>query len=223
MTSSSQDSGGPQKWALLIGINYYIPGNTRHPVYVTPLTGCVNDVEVAENYLFKHQHMERQRIQKLTASFPSTNDSSLPAEPPENWPTYENIKQIFERVTKEANTDDIIYIHYSGHGGRVVTIGPNTVNNEPNLVNRLRIDEALVSVDFNTGGRYFRDIELACVLKKMTEKGLHVTLSLTPATREVWEQALSKSRLSQRFGQSKATVPTASQGFDQSKASVLTA
>ncbi|PTB57008.1 hypothetical protein M431DRAFT_529736 [Trichoderma harzianum CBS 226.95] len=172
MTSSSQDSGGPQKWALLIGINYYIPGNTRHPVYVTPLTGCVNDVEVAENYLFKHQHMERQRIQKLTASFPSTNDSSLPAEPPENWPTYENIKQIFERVTKEANTDDIIYIHYSGHGGRVVTIGPNTVNNEPNLVNRLRIDEALVSVDFNTGGRYFRDIELACVLKKMTEKGM---------------------------------------------------
>ncbi|KAL6821602.1 caspase domain-containing protein [Trichoderma camerunense] len=174
MTSSSQDNRSPQKWAVLIGINCYIPGNTRHPVYVKPLSGCVNDVEVAENYLVKHQHIEGQRIHKLIASFSSTNGSSLPAESPENWPTYENMKEVFERVTMEANPDDIIYIHYSGHGGRVATIGPKNKNGDSSL----RIDEALVPVDFNTGGRYFMDIELACVLKRMADKGLHVTVVL---------------------------------------------
>ncbi|KAJ3575747.1 hypothetical protein NPX13_g3926 [Xylaria arbuscula] len=176
MLSSSQDGNRPQKWAVLIGINYYIPGKARWPVRARHLSGCVNDVEVVEAYLIKHQNVDRQRIRKLTASRSPISSSNRPLEPEHEWPTYANMKLAIERVTADANPDDIVYIHYSGHGGRALTLIPNVKSGNPNLVGRPGIDEVLIPTDINQGGRYLRDIELAYLLKKMVTKGLHVTV-----------------------------------------------
>ncbi|KAI1746426.1 caspase domain-containing protein [Xylaria scruposa] len=178
MTIYLQDNDDPQKWAVLIAVNFYMPGKVRHPVYAGSLRGCVNDVEIAEHYLINHQHVDPQRILKLTASFPTAIDSDRPAEPKEQWPTYENIKLALERVTGDAKRGDIVYIHYSGHGGRAVTIVPNLKPGNSALLHRPGIDEALIPTDFNQGGRYLRDVELACLLKVMVNKGLHVTVVL---------------------------------------------
>lgn len=175
MSSTPQDNREPQKWAILIGINYYMPGEARYPIHAGHLGGCLNDVTLVENYLVDHQQVDRGHIRKLTASRPSTGDTGLPTEASELWPTYENIMAALERVTSDAAEDDIVYIHYSGHGSRASTIVPSA---KPGGVGRSGIDETLVPTDFNKGGRYLRDVELAYMLQKMVNKHLHVTVVL---------------------------------------------
>ena len=66
----------------------------------------------------------------------------------------------------------MVYIHYSGHGGRAKSIYPKEIKSNG-------IDEALVPTDIGTGdGQYLRDLELAVLLKRMVDKGLLVTLIL---------------------------------------------
>lgn len=171
MSFTSQDNREPQKWAILIGIDYYMPGEAREPVRATSLNGCVNDITLVEDYLINHQQVDRRHIRKLTAPGPPTAET----EASELWPTYVNILSALERVTSDAEQDDIIYIHYSGHGSRADTIVPSA---KPGGGGRPGIDEALVPTDFNNGGRYLRDVELAYMLQKMVDKHLHVTVVL---------------------------------------------
>lgn len=58
-----------KKWAVLVGIDHYIPGNAR-TVQVKDLKGCVNDVDLVEEYLIQHKHFEPRHIKKLTSSSP---------------------------------------------------------------------------------------------------------------------------------------------------------
>lgn len=156
----------PNIYALLIGINHYQSNNLYKD-----LRGCVRDIDLVEAYLKNALGVAESNIWKLTA--PSPDDSQLAdirsAETP---PTYQNIVEAFKTVTAAAAPGEQVYIHYSGHGGRAKTDYPTIKGLEQS-------DESLVPTDFCApGGRYLRDVELATLLKRMTDKGLVVTIVL---------------------------------------------
>ncbi len=151
----------PNLYALLIGIDYYIPGQLPNGGSYASLKGCVRDVNRVEDYLKKTQ--KPKQIFKLTSSNTS-------AETEDQLPTYKNIVAKFHAITEIAQKDDQVYIHYSGHGGRAKTIYPE-------LKGAGQLDEALVPMDIvKTNERYLRDVEIATLLKKMVNKGLVVTV-----------------------------------------------
>ena len=84
-------------------------------------------------------------------------------------PTYQNIVDAFKSITETAQAKDLVYIHYSGHGGRVKTAYPD-------LKREGQYDEGLVPMDVGDDGYYLRDVEMATLLKRMTDKGLIVTV-----------------------------------------------
>ena len=87
-------------------------------------------------------------------------------------PTYSNIVKQWRAVTDTARAGDIVYIHYSGHGGRAKTVFPD---HKPT-----GRDESLAPCDINDRdrGRYLRDVEIAALLQRMAQKQLVTTLVL---------------------------------------------
>ncbi len=152
----------PQTYALLIGIDDYLPnalpGNARYE----HLMGCVRDVMRIEELLKSRLGIPDGHIIKLVAPLGSRTSA-------ERWPTYTNMVAAFQKLVEIAQPGDFIYIYYAGHGGRV-----------PGLVPEIKqIDESLVPVDIGTpGARYLRDVELACLLKQMGDRKLMVTIIL---------------------------------------------
>jgi hypothetical protein len=160
-------------YALLIGVNCYLPNRLSDGSVYGNLEGAVRDIEDVEKFLDRQPQKPKQ-IFKLTATSSETSsfiDPPKPLEPAEKLPTYGNIIRHFDEVTKLAKPGDLVYIHYSGHGGRAKTTKPEIKTNG--------IDEAIVPTDIGTGeGQYVRDWELAILLKRMVDKGLVVTVIL---------------------------------------------
>jgi hypothetical protein len=154
----------PNIYALLIGIDYYLPNR----LYKS-LKGAVRDINLVADYLLKTLNIPSENIFKLTSPNPEVAET-IETKDPE--PTYENIVANFHAITEIAQPGDQVYIHYSGHGGRTTTIYPELKGND-------QLDEGIVPIDVgNESGRYLRDVELATLLKRMTDKGLIVTLVL---------------------------------------------
>lgn len=156
-------------YALLIGVDSYLPNRLPDGASFPSLGGCVRDVRQLEEFLKNRGGCTDEQILKLTA-----HDSGAihPSEPPELWPTYENIVGAFKRLTVLAHPGDHVYIHYSGHGGRTPTIFPEFKG--PN-----GIDNTLVPT--NIGGlqaRHLRDVELSHLIRTMVDKGLIVSVVL---------------------------------------------
>ncbi|KAI1384156.1 caspase domain-containing protein [Hypoxylon trugodes] len=174
----------PKKWALLIGVNFYVPGDARHPVHARSLFGCVNDVGIVYDYFVQQQGFEENRIERLTSTHPPTVDegtkktSPEPIEERRKRPSYKNIIGALTHILEQAECGDIVFIHYAGHGARAITLIPHIKKPNPDRPNRPGVDETLVPYDFNLGGRYVRDIEIAVLLKAMVEKQLYVTMVL---------------------------------------------
>jgi hypothetical protein len=157
-------------YALLVGIDCYLPNKLPDGASYRSLKGCVRDINHVEAFLKRQFNLPSEQIYKLTAS--NVDDSGEPSEPPSKWPTYENIVKMFQEVTLIAQSSDQVYIHYSGHGGRAVTIYPE-------LKREKGFDETLVPLDIGQPtSRYLRDLELAALLQKMVSKGLVVTVVL---------------------------------------------
>ncbi|HZF09109.1 MAG TPA: caspase family protein [Thermoanaerobaculia bacterium] len=157
--------------ALLIGIDAYLPNRMPSGGWYPQLAGCVRDVERVEAFLRDHRGLAPERLHKLTASA-SGNGSTDPIEPRDRWPTYENIVAAFQQIMSAASPGAPVYIHYSGHGGRVSTAYPE-------IKGEGRLDETLVPVDIgDSEARYLRDVELAHFMRKMVDRGLLVTLVL---------------------------------------------
>lgn len=166
--STSRMSAAMVHHALLLAVDCYMPNRLPSGESYPSLEGCVRDVELLAGFLRKGLGIPDERITKLTAS----GGGMRPVEPPERWPTYENIVAAFERVTAVASPGDRVHIHYSGHGGRARTIFPKAKEAEG-------IDEALVPTDIGSNeGRYLRDLELAKLLGRMVDKGLLVSVTL---------------------------------------------
>lgn len=159
----------PQLHTLLIGIDCYMPNRLPRGYYYPSLGGCVRDIKHVEAFLLSRLGVEPERILKLTASLGSAQQ---PAEPRDQWPTYENMVAKFKQLSAIAKEGEQVYIHYSGHGGRTLTAYKSLKGDDG-------LDEALVPTDIgNSEARYLRDVELAYLLKAMVDKGVVVTVVL---------------------------------------------
>ncbi len=166
----TQTNDVPRLYALLIGIDLYLPNALPDGSSYANLGGCVQDITQVEEFLKRTLQLPDHCIIKLTAS---NTGATEPSEPREQWPTYENMVAAFRKVTELAQKGDQVYIHYSGHGGRT----------QPPLLPEQKgangFDEALVPTDIgNSTARYLRDVEMAHLLKTMVEKRLIVTIVL---------------------------------------------
>ncbi|MCT7973016.1 caspase family protein [Laspinema olomoucense] len=162
-------------YALLIGVNCYLPHRLSDGSYYDNLQGAVNDVNAVEAFLRVNLNVPESHIFKLTASNPNPVLRE-PVEPQEQLPTYANMVAKFKEITEIGQPGDRIYIHYSGHGGRTITAYPE-------IKGEAGVDESLVPTDIgqlDESGQaincYLRDLELAWLLKQMENKGLIVTV-----------------------------------------------
>jgi Caspase domain len=152
-------------YALLIGIDHYQPNP-----HFNSLRGAVRDIDKVAAYLDTSLKIPSEQITRLTSPLPDTNSlADARAARQERPPTYQNIVDAFKGITEGANTGDLVYIHYSGHGGRVKTIFSD-------LKGEGQFDECLVPMDVGEDGYYLRDVEMNTLLKRMTDKGLVVTV-----------------------------------------------
>ena len=151
---------------LLIGIDYYKPNR-----WYKSLRGAVRDINLVDTVL--QQTLENRLKQVYRLLSPNPEDPA-PSEPKEAQPpTYENIVNAFKTITDEAEPGELVYIHYSGHGGQAATIYPELKQGDD------QNDEGIVPMDIGEQeGRYLRDVEMTTLLKRMTDKGLVVTLIL---------------------------------------------
>lgn len=85
--------------AILIGINYV--GQQGQ------LSGCHNDVNNIKNYLITREGFQEKDMLILM------DDGR------HHQPTKKNIEDAFRRITQYSRPDDVVFIHYSGHGSRV--------------------------------------------------------------------------------------------------------
>lgn len=192
-------------YALLIGIDYYDP----KPDDFDHLQGCVRDVDKVADYLEKSLQIPPEHITRLTSPLPKTNSTAdVRSARKEMPPTYQNIVKAFSDVTETAQAQDLVYVHYSGHGGRVKTIFPD-------LKGEGQFDEGLVPMDVGTHGYYLRDIEMTTLLKRMTDKGLIVTVIFDSCHSGGATRSVGAFRGSRSGGTDQADRPTDSAVADR--------
>lgn len=154
--------------ALLIGIDCYLPNRLPDGSSYPSLNGCVRDITHIETFLRGRLGLADGQIIKLTAT--NTGTGGTPLEPKKSWPTYKNMVAAFKKITEAAAPGEQVYVHYAGHGGRGVTAFPK-------LKGENGLDESLVPADIgDSEARYLRDVEIAHLIKRMTDKELLVTL-----------------------------------------------
>ena len=158
-TAMSEHSEGPSKWAILVGIDHYINPPSDPRPYIPPLRGCVEDCNALEACFKDFLGLDTEHICKLTA----------PAPPPEDqtrWPTKQNIMKAMQSVYDKASPGDLVYIHFSGHGARVMKSGVGYV---------------LVPMDFKEKENYSSYLTAAEIkehLRQMLDKKLVITVVL---------------------------------------------
>lgn len=136
----------PAKRALLIGIDHYPK--------VTPLEGCVNDVQLMRSIL------------QETFGFPAENVTLLA----DAEATREGILAALDRLVESTGTGDIVVIHYAGHGSQMT----DREGDEPD-----GLDETIVSYDSEGRWGVNRDItddEIHLRLVRLGAKTSYTTL-----------------------------------------------
>jgi hypothetical protein len=154
---------------LLVGADFYFPSALPGGGSYRSLGGCVRDVTRVEQML-------RARVQgpldleKLTAS---NFGAEKPPEPEGAWPTFANLVAALERLVARTQPGDQVYVHYSGHGGRVRTAWPERKGADG-------FDETIVPIDIGLEHiPYLRDLDVAAYLDRLVhERGARVTFVL---------------------------------------------
>jgi hypothetical protein len=165
--------GGGELHALLVGIDRYEPQRVPGHGLISGLQGSVRDAERMEAFLRDGPlAVPPERIRKLVSP------ASRPGRPrpaAEDLPSYRNIVHEIERLERCAHRGDQVLIHYSGHGASL----PTTVPEKKGWTGR---DEALVPCNAakprEEGGGFLRDLELHALLRRLSDRGLRVTLVL---------------------------------------------
>jgi len=128
LINPNEELMGGTRRAVLIGINY--TGQDGQ------LSGCHNDVKNMNKYLTEVQGFRPHNITILMDDGMHEN------------PTYKNIWRAYKDLVKKARGGDSLFIHYSGHGGRV----RDTSGDEDD-----GYDETLIPVDFMQAGQIVDD------------------------------------------------------------------
>ncbi|KAL8365119.1 hypothetical protein RB595_004098 [Gaeumannomyces hyphopodioides] len=173
------------KWAILIGIDKYThDGSLKRKKRESTsgmemndpknLRGAVNDVLAVRNYLETVMNMDPKHIKVLLAPAEDTEHRfPLPGKTEYKEPTYENIVNALAEVPRYAKEGDLVYIHYSGHGGQATTVFPGLQHKGDG-----GIDHALLPADLACEGRYLRDVELGALLQDIAAVGTVLTVVL---------------------------------------------
>lgn len=133
------------KRAVMIGINYI--GQSGE------LAGCHNDVLNMKEYIMDVHEFEEDNITVLMDDGVHSN------------PTRNNIMFAYEKIVMESQPGDVVYLHYSGHGGKLRDDG----NDEED-----GFDETLVPLDYQRSGQ-IRDDDLLKYLVVPMKEGVFVT------------------------------------------------
>lgn len=147
-TITTSSSSTCIKRAVMIGINYV--GQNGE------MFGRHDDVKDMIAYLKTYQGFEDENIAILMDD--GENQS----------PTYKNIMTAFRRVVRQSQTGDTVFLHYSGHSGRVDDMQLNRFNGGPDH------HETIIPVDHFRAGQILDDDLYHQLVKPMT-KGVLVT------------------------------------------------
>ncbi|KAG8745621.1 Ca(2+)-dependent cysteine protease [Ceratobasidium sp. 414] len=145
----SQATG--KRKALLVGCNY--PGGSA------PLNGCINDVFNIKRFLIDHFQYAEEDIRILTDS------ESSHGEVGEAESTRENIIQYIDWLVSDAEPDDSLFFHYSGHGSNQDDLDGDEYDGK---------DESICPTDYETAGVLVDD-ELHELLVKPLPEGAGLT------------------------------------------------
>ncbi|KAF2835903.1 hypothetical protein M501DRAFT_916520, partial [Patellaria atrata CBS 101060] len=133
--------------ALLIGINYFQQRGQ--------LRGCINDVRNMSNYLNGHFGYKREDMVLLT------DDQQNPM----SQPTKANILRAMHWLVKDAQPNDSLFFHYSGHGGQTKDLDGDEDDG---------YDEVIYPVDFRTAGHIVDD-EMHRIMVSGLKPGVRLT------------------------------------------------
>ncbi|ORY12733.1 caspase domain-domain-containing protein [Clohesyomyces aquaticus] len=133
--------------ALLIGINYF--GQRGQ------LRGCINDVKNMSTYLNGHFGYKREDMVILT------DDQQNPM----SQPTKANILRAMHWLVKDAQPNDSLFFHYSGHGGQTKDLDGDEDDG---------YDEVIYPVDFRTAGHIVDD-EMHRIMVSPLQPGVRLT------------------------------------------------
>ncbi|RPA99200.1 peptidase C14 [Choiromyces venosus 120613-1] len=116
--------------ALLIGVNYF--GQRGQ------LRGCINDVKNMSTFLHDRFNYKREDMVILTDD----------QQNPRSQPTKQNILQAMHWLVKDAQPNDSLFFHYSGHGGQTKDLDGDEGDG---------YDETIYPVDFRYNGHIVDD------------------------------------------------------------------
>ncbi|KAK0431431.1 caspase domain-containing protein [Armillaria borealis] len=136
-----------RKKALCIGINYR---GQRHE-----LRGCINDAKHIRNFLIRFWGYKEEDIVMLTDD--STN--------PRQQPTRRNMIDAMLWLVKDAQPNDSLFFHYSGHGGQTRDKDGDEVDG---------YDEVIFPIDFKQNGHIVDD-EMHLIMVKSLPTGCRLT------------------------------------------------
>ena len=148
-------------YALLVGIDEYAPASVPP---VPPLKGCVNDIRAIEEYLRERtKEGEWNLVEPVDLPWVLTNEQA----------TRQGIIKGFQQHLCNADSEDVVFFYYSGHGAQEKA--PEEFwNLEPD-----HLDETLVCHDSRTpDGRDLADKELGYLISKVAKNNPHVLLIL---------------------------------------------
>jgi hypothetical protein len=133
--------------ALLIGINYF--GQRGE------LRGCINDVKNMSAYLNENFGYKREDMVILT------DDQQNPM----SQPTKENLYRAMHWLVKDAQPNDSLFFHYSGHGGQTKDLDGDEEDG---------YDEVIYPVDFRQNGHIVDD-EMHTIMVAPLQPGVRLT------------------------------------------------
>lgn len=138
-----------QKRALLIGIDKYPMLGARYD-----LNGCVNDAVLMSRVLQDHFGFSEENLLLLK----------------DDQATREGICSAMNALVSQTQKDDVVVIHYSGHGSRIKDVH----GDEPS-----GMDSTIVAYNSGRGSEPNRDIlddEIHVWLSKLSERTSYITL-----------------------------------------------
>ncbi|KZV68177.1 hypothetical protein PENSPDRAFT_634692 [Peniophora sp. CONT] len=117
--------------ALCIGINYF--GQNAE------LKGCINDARNIQRFLMERYQYKKEDMVMLTDD----------QQDPRAMPTKENILRAMQWLVSDAQPNDSLFFHYSGHGGQTKDLDGDEADG---------YDEVIYPVDFKQNSHIVDDV-----------------------------------------------------------------